>query len=170
MAWSVATNKRMRNEGRGFEHRTHVYTSFQQYLGPISRHADGPRDIHALDYPYAGLVIEVVDAAEPSMFDALDAWLTGTYLPAAQRQTAAIAHSLRFRPRQLPKVFSDVGDVAGVERRITLVHFLDVAPDGVWDDFAGHGAAVEASGLGRLELCAPFIPTVPGTDLYVEES
>ena len=38
-----------------------------------------------------------------------------------------------------------------------------------WDRFAGDGAAVQASGLGRLEFAAPFIPTLPGTDEYVDQ-
>ena len=28
---------------------------------------------------------------------------------------------------------------------------------------------VEATGLGRVELMAPFTPTFPGTDRYVDE-
>ena len=37
------------------------------------------------------------------------------------------------------------------------------------DEFAGAGDLVTASGFGRVELMAPFIPTLPGTDRYVEE-
>ena len=42
--------------------RDHTFTSFQRYLGPIYRDDDGPRDIHSLNYPYGGLVVEVIDA------------------------------------------------------------------------------------------------------------
>ena len=35
--------------------------------------------------------------------------------------------------------------------------------------FAGFGAVVEAAGRGRVELSAPFIPTLPGTDTYVDQ-
>ena len=55
--------------------------------------------------------------------------------------------------------------IPGAERRVTIIHFLDHDPRADWDrQFAAHGARVDASGLGRLELCAPFIPVVHGTD------
>ena len=62
MRWTVATNQRLLADGRVFQERSHVYTSFQDYRGAVYRDADGPRDIHALDHPYSGLVLEVVDA------------------------------------------------------------------------------------------------------------
>jgi hypothetical protein len=36
-------------------------------------------------------------------------------------------------------------------------------------DFAGVGEQWAASGVGELAFLAPFIPTVPGTDRYVDE-
>jgi len=44
-----------------------------------------------------------------------------------------------------------------------------VPPDEAWTTFAGLGAAVAAAGRGRVELSAPFVPTVPGTDTYVDQ-
>lgn len=170
IAWTVATNKRLRGDRRGFEHRTHVYTSFQAYLGPSYRDATGPRDIHSLDYPYQGLVVEVVDAPDGAGFAALDGWLAGTYLPELRSRCTVLAQSLRFRPRPLPKVFADVEDVPGVDRRITMLHFLDAEPSAHWSAFAGNAAMIDRSGLGRLEFGAPFLPTLPGTDNYVEET
>ena len=61
-------------------------------------------------------------------------------------------------------------DIPGAERRITVIHFLDDDPRADWDrQFSRNGERVAASGLGRLELCAPFIPTLMGTDRYVDE-
>src|SRR6202012_3689645 len=74
MAWTVATNKRLRADDRVHMERTHVYTSFQSYRGASYRDAKGPRDIHALEYPYGGLVVEVIDAA-PGKRDVLLDWL-----------------------------------------------------------------------------------------------
>jgi len=56
---------RMFVEGRNFR-RSHVYSAFQPYAGVTYREADegAPRDIHALDYPYRGLVMEVIDTLE----------------------------------------------------------------------------------------------------------
>jgi hypothetical protein len=40
----------------------------------------------------------------------------------------------------------------------------------VWEEhFAGLGEEIAAAGLGRVELVAPFVPTVPGTDTYVDQ-
>ena len=46
--------------------------------------------------------------------------------------------------------------------------FLDQEPDVGWrETWAGHDVALGTR--ATVELCAPFIPTVPGTDNYVDE-
>lgn len=166
LRWSVATNQRLLPDGRVFLDRTHVYTSFQEYLGAVYRDETGPRDVHTLDYPYQGLVVEVVDAADDR--ETLAAWLTGEALPARLAGSSA-AQTLLFAPYPLPEdKMAYVEDVPGLERRITLLTFTEVTPDECWDTFAGFGGAVEA-GRGRVELAAPFIPTLPGTDTYVDQ-
>jgi hypothetical protein len=46
----------------------------------------------------------------------------------------------------------------------------DRAPAETWEQtFAGIGDAVSVSKLGQVELVAPFVPTVPGTERYVDE-
>ena len=59
--------------------------------------------------------------------------------------------------------------IPGAAGRITLIHFLDDDPRASWPAWADHGAAVAAGGLGRLELCAPFIPVLHGTNRYTDE-
>ena len=66
LRFAVGTNHRLFADGRVYMERDHTFTSFQRYLGPIYRDADGPRDIHSLDYPYGGLVVEVIDAPDSS--------------------------------------------------------------------------------------------------------
>lgn len=167
LRWSVATNQRLLPDGRVYLDRTHVYTSFQEYLGPVYRDATGPRDVHSLDYPYRGLVVEVVDSADDR--ETLAAWLTGEALPARMAGSAA-AQTLLFAPYPLPEdKMAYVEDVPGLERRITLLTLTDVPPDECWDTFADFGGVVAAAGRGRVELAAPFVPTLPGTDVYVDE-
>jgi hypothetical protein len=43
------------------------------------------------------------------------------------------------------------------------------AADGWPQTFSPTGAAVAAAGVGRVELAAPFLPTIPGTDAYVDQ-
>jgi hypothetical protein len=171
MAFTNETNKRLRADGRGFEERTHVYTAFSDYLGATYRDATGPRDIHALDHPYAALVLEVVDGrGAGDDITELDRWLAEDYVPAVQAAAPAIGQTLRFRPQPLPRTFSDVQDVPGGERRITLLHLLDEDPLPTWDStFAQDGQLAEKGGLGDLAFCGPFIPTVVGTDRYAVE-
>jgi hypothetical protein len=170
MAWTVASNKRLRADGRIHMERTHVYTSFQAYRGASYRDASGPRDIHALDYPYGGLVVDVVDAPDAKGRDALIQWLKTDHVPAALAGSDA-AMCLYFQPMPLPAdKMPYVKDVEGVDNRLTLLWFTERNPAESWDRiFARTGDAVASSGLGRLELSAPFIPTLPGTDKYVDE-
>jgi hypothetical protein len=170
LRWTVATNQRLGPDGRVYNDRTHVYTAFQEYLGAVYRDADGPRDIHSLDYPYEGLVLEVVDAREGVERDALWSWLRDEHVPAVLAGSS-VAICLAFAPMPLPTDRqSFVHDLPGLDRRLTLLWFTDGNPTDAWDAcFAGRGDAVAASGLGKVELVAPFIPTVPGTERYVDE-
>jgi hypothetical protein len=62
-----------------------------------------------------------------------------------------------------------VKQVEGVDTRLTLLWFLETDPRECWDDhFGGLEEAVAEGGLGKVELVAPFVPTVPGTDTYVD--
>ena len=169
MAFTVATNKRLRADDRVHMERTHVYTSFQSYRGASYRDAKGPRDIHALEYPYGGLVVEVIDAA-PGKRDALIEWLQKERVPQAMAGTD-VAQCLFFQPTPLPAdKMPYVKDVEGVDNRLTLLWFTEGKPTDSWDAvFAKSGDLVAGSGLGRVELMAPFIPTLPGTDRYVDE-
>lgn len=63
-----------------------------------------------------------------------------------------------------------VKQVEGVDTRLTLLWFLEADPRECWEShFTDLGREVEESGLGKVELVAPFIPTIPGTDRYVAE-
>ena len=169
LRWSVATNQRLLPDGRIYLDRTHVYTSFQRYGGVVYRDATGPRDVHSLDYPYQGLVVEVVDADDPHDRAELDGWLRADFLPARLAGSAA-AMTLLFEPMPLPAdKMAYVADMPGLERRLTLLTFTEVPPAAIWDAFAGAGKALADSGLGRVQLAAPFVPTLPGTDVYVDQ-
>jgi hypothetical protein len=170
--WSVSTNVGLRAAKRIHLERTHVYTSFQDHRGSVSRELRGPRDFHTLDHPYAGVVMEVIDAVDGSDHDALDAWLRAEYLPWLHRSPAnPIGNTIWFAPRPLPgDKQPDVADIPGLERRFTVLHFLDEDPRDVWATrFAENGARVAAGGAATIALSAPFIPVVQGSDRYVDE-
>jgi hypothetical protein len=170
MGWSLGTNKRLRADSRIHMERTHVYTSFQAYRGASYRDASGPRDIHALDYPFGGLVVEVVDAPSSAGREKLIDWLKAERVPSALSGTDTMM-CLYFQPMPLPAdKMPYVKDVEGVDNRLTLLWFTEGDPTESWDRiFSRSGDLVAKSGLGRVELVAPFIPTLPGTDKYVDE-
>jgi hypothetical protein len=165
LRWTVATNQRLLPDERIYLERTHVFTSFQHYRGADYRDDSGPRDIHSLEYPYGGLVLEVIDAP-PGGRDELLRWLHQE-----RPATGTAAMWLAFEPMPLPAdKMAYVKDVEGVDNRLTLLWLTEGDPREGWDDqFAGAGEQVQNAGVGRVELCAPFFPTIPGTDRYVDE-
>ena len=170
--WSVGTNVVLRATDRIHLQRRHVFTAFHDHVGSWARDTPGPRDFHALDHPYPGLVMEVIDAAEGSTRDELGAYLRDEYLPWLHRSPDdPIGQSIWFAPQPLPgDKQPDVADIPGLDRRLTVLHFLDVDPRECWSRrFAGNGERVAASGRATLQLAAPFLPVVQGTDRYVDE-
>jgi hypothetical protein len=170
--WSVSTNEELRATSRIHLQRTHVYTSFQDFAGSAMREVHGPRDHQTLDHPYQGLVMEVIDANEDSTRDELEEWLRDEYVPWVHRSPDnPIGTTVWFRPRPLPADKQpDVADVPGVDRRITVLHFLDDDPRLQWHRrFTSNGERVAHAGVGVMQLAAPFVPVVFGTDKYVDE-
>lgn len=171
MRWTVSINKRLNRDHRVFQDRTHIFTAFQDHAATIYRDADqGPRDVHALNYPYAGLVVQVIDANSLSGREELMAWLRDDHLP--KRLTGSPAAMVTvFAPTPLPlDRMTYVKQVEGVGTRLTLLWFLQQDPRDIWQNhFTNLDSAVAGTGLGAVEFVAPFIPTVPGTDRYVDE-
>ena len=172
MKWTVGINKRLNRDARVYHDRTHVFTAFQDHAVTVYRDgAAGPRDFHALDHPYAGLVVEVIDAESAGQREELLEWLRARHLPKRLASGSSAAMVTVFRPTPLPlDRMSYVKQVEGTDTRLTLLWFLQRDPREVWEEhFAGLGEETAAAGLGRVELVAPFIPTVPGTDTYVDQ-
>jgi hypothetical protein len=167
--WGLAKNQRDRAEGRYYSNFTHVYTSYPAYAGVVYRDKRGPRDIHALEHPYKGVVLEIVKPTDNR--DALIRWLRDEYLPTRLAESP-VAMTLLFEPNpmlaQHPMRLQQRTEE--IERLVTLLSFSEVRPPAGWGTvFAGAGEAIRASGLGHVELAAPFYPTLPGTDTYVNE-
>jgi hypothetical protein len=172
MRWTVGINKRLNRDARVYHDRTHVFTAFQDHAVTVYRDgAAGPRDFHALDHPYAGLVVEVIDAESAGQREELLEWLRARHLPRRLAGGSPAAMVTVFKPTPLPlDRMSYVKQVEGTDTRLTLLWFLQRDPREVWEEhFAGLGEETAAAGLGRAELVAPFIPTVPGTDTYVDQ-
>ena len=167
LRFAVGTNHRLFADGRVFMQRDHTFTSFQRYRGPIYRDAEGPRDIHALNYPYGGLVLEVIDSPDAQRREQMLEWLRSERVPAAG---SPVAMGTVFQPMPLPGDKQPyVKDVEGVDTRLTILWFTEGDSLDAWAEFADAGERVASTGLGRVELLAPFTPTLPGTNTYVDE-
>jgi hypothetical protein len=171
LRWTVATNQRLLPDGRIFLERDHIFTSFSEYRGAAYRDGPaGPRDIHALDHPYEGLVLEVIDGPDAAGRAALIDWVQHVHAPAVMADTP-VAMALLFTPMPLPADrMSYVEDVPGTDSRVTVLWFCQIDPADIWHDvFVPETERVAGGGLGRVVLAAPFVPTIPGTDTYVDE-
>ncbi|WP_235215489.1 hypothetical protein [Phaeacidiphilus oryzae] len=171
--WSVEINKRLNRDGRVYQDRTHVFTAFQEHVATAYRDgAAGPRDFHALDHPYQGLVVEVIDTDTAEQSAAAYDWLMSRGLPRRLPRGGPAAMCVLFRPMPLPAGrMSYVKEVEGLDTRLTLLWFLDLPPQDCWSA-AFTGLDEETAGAvpgARVELVAPFLPTVPGTDRYVDQ-
>jgi hypothetical protein len=174
--WSfLAMNDSLMPNGRGFTKRTHVYTAFHRYRFGLVRDP-GPMKPHlALDAPYRGLLVEVVDAPSTSNFDALEAWLRDEHLPAHLSRSPA-GMVLAFTPVPFSQGLINqpgtppVAPTEGVGQRLCLLWFLDRDPHELSDDeLTAHHAELAKQGVGALRFSGPFVPTVVGTDRYVDE-
>ena len=169
-AWATAETDRLRAAGRMFEHRDLVSGTGYDYVGGAFRDADGvPAEI-ALDHPYPGLVMTVVDRGDDVAIGQIASRLLSELLPGAQDGTP-IAMSLVFAPRPLPPNWpKDAPTVPGVGRRLVVLSFLETDPRECW---TGHfdrlGGDIEASANAQVAWVSPFVPVVPGTDRYTDE-
>jgi len=175
--WALSANIRLHAEGRGsyrghgadpLEERWHVFTSFNDLVESVYRDEKVPRDVHALMQPYAGMVVQVIDATDGDR-TALGRWLVDEHLPAAVRGPVALA--VAFAPRPLPEgKLSHVREPDGVPGMITVLSFCEVDPLECWDDhFADATTTIAAAGFGTLAVQAAFIPTHHGTDDFTDQ-
>jgi hypothetical protein len=167
--WAVeAMVNQLTPAGRGFEHRDHVYTSFHDARFAVVYDPAPMRPVHALDHPYAGVVLEVLELEDPDDSAGLDSGLAA--LAAVHRGDPAVGQCVAFTPLPalgaLAHIRSDGFDLA---RSVCVLWFLHDDPREQWPGrFAGHSEALAGTAL-RSRLIAPFIPTVPGTNRYLDE-
>lgn len=156
---------------RGFYDRTHVYTSFHDHAFDVMCDPPPMQSIHALDHPYEGLVVEVIQAASPETRPDLVSWLEREFVPAFADAVPRSGQCIGFvtTPNAPETVAHISDDPVDMQTCICLLWFMTQRPAGDWPGhFAGHEQALEAAG-GKLLLIAPFVPTIPGTNEYIDQ-
>lgn len=156
---------------RSFDARDHISTQRYRYLGGAFREADGVPAELALERRYPGLVCSwLVRRPEYALADVAQ-WLLDDALPQWQRDAAGVAMSLVFELLPKPDFWpASIPDPPGLGDRLFVAHFLEEEPLSLWSPhFTNLGPQLEASGRVTLQLCAPFVVTLPGSDVYIDE-
>jgi hypothetical protein len=172
--WSTKQVFDLYENGRGFDERTHAHTAL--YHSPTAHYRDDdpvPLEL-ALDHRYRGLVSIHVDRAEGVKHPAFEEWFATdgrTELLAAGSPVAIAASWRPIIPRtpegeQAPM---QLGSGPGTPARSMQLLFLEDDPADHWDLIRDYAAKIDASGLATVQLAAPFIPTIIGTDTYTDQ-
>jgi len=142
--WSSRRTDELGRSGRLFQERDHVHTQLYQRAGCVSRDADPVPLELALDHPFAGLaVIAGREGAPRPMPAGGPIAVSSVWVPAPARQ--------------------DQPDLLARQAMELSLLFLDETPADAWDEVR---AATEER---AVVWAAGFVPTVPGTDRYVDE-
>lgn len=169
-AWSVERVHQLIAHDRMIPGRKPVHAGYYQAHFTVAAEADGVPIELALEHPFGGVGVSLfqapTDASTPDLLQALEERI----LPGSMTESGA-SLCLGMTPRPLPEdvpAYIERSDGGG--RRVMLLSFFREAPFGTMRDWTeGIVDALRAEGLGRLELAAPFIPTIPGTDRYADE-
>ena len=159
--------------GRGFAERTHVHTALYERAGVTYRDRDPVPVELALDHPYRGLITVFLDAGEGVSRPDLLGRVTGGPLRDLMAHTpiaiAAAWYPILGTGEGRSGAPMDLGSPPGGEGRVLQLLFCESGPSDAWDAVAAYVEAVEATRSARLALAAAFLPTIPGTDSYVDE-
>jgi hypothetical protein len=166
LTWKNATNRQIERQGAGFSRRTHRYTAIHRYAGAAYRDARGPRDLHALDHPFGGIVVEILTCRE-----ARSTYLKRLHesrLPAVLKGSP-IALSLLLCARAGTRKGGFQDPRPDASRRLVLLHFCNANPLMHWHEISRRLRRLHARNETALEFRAPFIPTIPGSEEYIDE-
>jgi hypothetical protein len=169
-AWSGPATVALGAEGRMNPDRDHISTALYDFVGAVGR---GPRPVPpelANDHRYDGLVAVWTDRNPDTTIEELAAWCRDELHPSVVTDDGPVGQVLTFATRDFPGMPAGVPPTPGKGDRLLHIYLLDEDPRASWSErFAGLGERVAAAGLGTVALAAPFIPTVPGTDTYLDQ-
>jgi len=115
------------------------------------------------------MVVEVVQPDEGTPSSQLAARLREDIIPGElSGSAAAIALCFTPQPMESSGPVPRVGSAPGAGRDLTLLWFVQADPRACWSQFLRHETSLRPAG-GRVVFAAPFVPTIPGTNAYVEE-
>jgi hypothetical protein len=169
--WSIRQVRDLYTNGRGFTERTHVHTSTFHYVGSSYRDDDPVPVELALDHGYEGLFVLWWDAASGTGADLHERLAAGPTREVLAGSPVEIVSSwVPSAPGEVNQdAPMDLGSPPGGTDRLVQLLFVDADPEAVAERVRAHTRHVESEGLATLQLAAPFVRTVVGTDRYVDE-
>jgi hypothetical protein len=172
LRWSVDQVLQLHKQNRMQPARDNISTAFYRYDWGVFRDEDGVPAELALEHPYRGIGVTMIDRAAGACETDLADWLKRDGLSSGMAGSP-VAMTLCLRPQALPDdapSYVPRPSAEELDRRYLLLSFLEADPQVDWSDrFRGFDRALAGSGLGRVIYAAPFIPTVPGTDKYADQ-
>lgn len=165
-AWSFPQTAWLHEQGRMNPDREHVSTSLYDFRGARNRPGwPVPPEI-ALDHPYPALIATWIERAPGADLDDVVRWAHDEWAPEVLASGSPLAQALTFTPRDFPGA---PGTGVGVGEHACVLWFASRDPGTEW---AALGSALDdpvtRSTHATLRLRAPFVPTVPGTDTYLD--
>ena len=164
-AWAVEQVNQLIAQDRMLPSRRQAMAGFYHHRYTVCRDADGVPPELALDHPFAGAILVMVDRNDDVEGEAFDTWCRETYLPARLEGSAA-AICVVLEPVPLPDdAPSYVVRPEGLERRSLHLYFVESDPEACWQELVVNAEPER----GRISYAAGFIPTTPGSDRYSDE-
>jgi len=172
LRWSVDQVLQLHKQNRMQPPRDNISTAFYRYAWGAFRDVDGVPPELALEHPYKGVAVTIIERAPGVSEPDLSVPLHTSLLPRLMAGSK-VAMTLCLRPEPLPDdapSYVPRPDADELDRRYLLLSFLEEEPTA---DTAAKFAALDkdltGAGLGGVIYAAPFIPTIPGTDTYVDQ-
>jgi hypothetical protein len=169
--WAGEQGGRLHQDGRSFTERTHAHTAMYVPDSTVHAHEDGVPAELALHHTYRGLGVVVLEPSEGSNRDALIREVeNGPSRRLMDESGVDMVCSWRLMPQppgaQAPM---SLGTDGGSPDRVVQLCFLECEPTEIWDRFHAYAKDIEETAAGTVTFAAPFVPTVVGTDTYIDE-
>ena len=171
LEWSIKQVNQLHNQKRMGPAKLNVSSGFYHYEWGRFRDDDGVPAELALEHPFKGVSISYLDSREGISQETFKAEC-GKALDVAQAGSAC-SMSLCLQTLPLPdSVPSYVPRTTErtLRKRHLILHFFQDDPAECWSEFMEtFSSTFEKSNCANIVLAAPFIPTIPGTDAYIDQ-
>jgi len=169
--WSVKQVNQLHAQNRMEPPRTNISSGFYQYDWGSFRDDDGVPAELALEHPYKGVAMTFIDSRKDVNPVQLESQYRAALDTVQARSKCAMSLCLKNLPlpNNAPSYIPRIPEAITAKRSL-LLHFFEEDPIDCWQDFIDDFSAILAdTECADIVLAAPFLPTIPGTDIYVDQ-